>query len=124
MAQSRYCKVYVNGAVRPEDLTLLLLGAFGGERDTRLRHIRSPVVQIDVCRNDGRVSPGVALGEHERFLHFPHCLDVDAPVDVPHADYVAAVAKLLQALWGAGLEAVAACDFEDDLPRHGGRPWG
>ncbi|HEC85944.1 MAG: hypothetical protein DRR19_14390 [Candidatus Parabeggiatoa sp. nov. 1] len=30
--------------------------------------------------------------------------------------YVASIAMLLKALWDIGAKAVAACDFEDELP--------
>jgi len=34
--------------------------------------------------------------------------------------YVAFVAQLLEGIWNLGCKAVAACDFEDLLPRRGG----
>ncbi|MGW3940341.1 hypothetical protein [Streptomyces phaeochromogenes] len=35
---------------------------------------------------------------------------------------VEAVSRVLKAVWNRGLDAVAACDFEDELPDLGGLP--
>jgi hypothetical protein len=36
---------------------------------------------------------------------------------------VAQIGRLLEALWAGGWRAVAACEFEDELPRRGGYRW-
>jgi hypothetical protein len=45
---------------------------------------------------------------------------VEASVDPPKPHLVQDVAHVLAALWEAGLDAVAACDFEEQLPFAGG----
>jgi hypothetical protein len=54
------------------------------------------------------------------FLEWPTVLECEAPAGVPPAEVVAAVAAVLETLWRGGFKAVAACDFEDDLPACGG----
>ncbi|MBY8882712.1 hypothetical protein [Actinacidiphila acidipaludis] len=54
------------------------------------------------------------------FLEWPTVLECEALAGSP-ADVVAAVADVFEALWRGGFKAVAACDFEDELPACGGR---
>lgn len=53
------------------------------------------------------------------FLQWPTVLDCEAPAGAP-AEVVQAVTSVLEALWHGGFKAVAACDFEDELPARGG----
>ncbi|WP_217235528.1 hypothetical protein [Streptomyces sp. AC555_RSS877] len=53
------------------------------------------------------------------FLEWPTVLECEASAGAP-ADVVQAVAAVLEALWRGGFKAVAACDFEDELPARGG----
>jgi hypothetical protein len=54
------------------------------------------------------------------FLEWPTLLECEASSAAP-AEVREAVAIVLEALWRGGFKAVAACDFEDDLPACGGR---
>ncbi len=54
------------------------------------------------------------------FLCYRHIIDVDPLGEISREDYVVAVGKLLEQLWAANFGAVAACDFEEELPRSGG----
>ncbi|MEU0853511.1 hypothetical protein ABZ387_37220 [Streptomyces flaveolus] len=54
------------------------------------------------------------------FLQWPTVLECEAPAGTPAEEVVQAVAAVLEALWGGGFKAVAACDFEDKLPARGG----
>ncbi|MFE5263123.1 hypothetical protein [Streptomyces coelicoflavus] len=53
------------------------------------------------------------------FLQWPTVLECEAPAGTP-AEVVQAVTSVLEALWHGGFKAVAACDFEDELPARGG----
>ena len=53
------------------------------------------------------------------FLQWPTVLECEAPAGAPD-EVVQAVTTVLEALWDGGFKAVAACDFEDELPAHGG----
>ncbi|MEU0851501.1 hypothetical protein ABZ387_26595 [Streptomyces flaveolus] len=53
------------------------------------------------------------------FLQWPTVLECEAHAG-KRAEVVQAVAAVLEALWGGGFKAVAACDFEDELPARGG----
>ncbi|MEW2181546.1 hypothetical protein AB0890_35170 [Streptomyces sp. NPDC005406] len=53
------------------------------------------------------------------FLEWPTVLECEAHGGAP-AEVVQAVAAVLEALWRDGFKALAACDFEDELPARGG----
>ncbi|MFD0271251.1 hypothetical protein ACFVGY_32480 [Streptomyces sp. NPDC127106] len=55
------------------------------------------------------------------FVEWPTVVECEAPAGVEPGAVVAAVTAVLETLWCGGWEAVAACDFEDELPAHGGR---
>jgi hypothetical protein len=64
-----------------------------------------------------------ATGRHAHpfdFLQWPTVLECEAPAGTPAEEVVQAVAAVLEALWRGGFKAVAACDFEDELPARGG----
>ncbi|WP_051777880.1 hypothetical protein [Streptomyces violaceorubidus] len=63
-----------------------------------------------------------ATGQHAHpsdFLQWPTLLECEAPAGTPD-EVVQAVTAVLEALWHGGFKAVAACDFEDELPARGG----
>ena len=67
-------------------------------------------VRLHVERNDDRDE--VRAREFPSgFLYFQYVIE---------AGPQALVERLLRALWDAGVPAVAACDYEDDLPEGGG----
>ncbi|GAA2572984.1 MULTISPECIES: hypothetical protein [Streptomyces] len=53
------------------------------------------------------------------FLEWPTVLECEALAGTP-AEVVQAVTVVLEALWCGGFKAVAACDFEAELPARGG----
>ncbi|MBQ0891349.1 hypothetical protein KBZ94_41705 [Streptomyces sp. RM72] len=53
------------------------------------------------------------------FLEWPTVLECEAS-EGTRAEVVQAVTAVLEALWHGGFKAVAACDFEDELPARGG----
>ncbi|MYS70704.1 hypothetical protein GTY88_09720 [Streptomyces sp. SID5926] len=53
------------------------------------------------------------------FLQWPTVLECEAHAGTPN-EVVQAITAVLKALWHGGFKAVAACDFEDELPARGG----
>jgi len=97
-----YCKVFVR-----TDATA------GAVLETLARLLPGGVV-IDVRRNAATEGdPG------DDFVRWPVTIDVDAE-EADHATVVDTVARILTALWETGQPAVAACDYEDELPWAGG----
>ncbi|MFD6762108.1 hypothetical protein [Streptomyces roseolus] len=63
-----------------------------------------------------------ATGRHAHpsdFLQWPTVLECEAQAGTP-AETVQAVTTVLEALWHDGFKAVAACDFENELPARDG----
>lgn len=79
--------------------------------------LADPGYEVDVQRSDD-----LDRNYGDDFVLWPTRIDVEP---TPAAgDYVGFVRGLLETLWDAGIAAVAACDFEDELPEAGGiRRW-
>jgi hypothetical protein len=58
--------------------------------------------------------------EPDGFVFYRCYLDILHNADSNWSEYVSVVGNLLERLWSHGCRAVAACDFEGDLPRRGG----
>ena len=111
-----YCKIYVNGILAREDLLQLVSRAVSGpvEYDT----VHAAGTDIYVGANDD--DDALRAREPDGFVYYPYYLDVIALPGQRRNDHIALVANLLWLLWAAKLDAVAACDFEEELPRRGG----
>jgi hypothetical protein len=111
-----YCKCYLDSE---QDRTWLLdLLAQTTRGNVTGRTIESPDVIIDVSRNED-YDP-IRKTVSDGFVYFRYYLDVTPAEGVTRAEYVASVGELLHALWSFGIDAVAACDFESELPRRNG----
>jgi hypothetical protein len=107
-----YCKIYVD---TDQDRTWLLqqvaeqcLGVVAG------RTVSAPELVVDISRNED-YDP-VRAQSSEGFVHFPYYLDVE-PVDgIERTSYIDAVRNLLLGFSQSHIRAVAACDFENELP--------
>ena len=108
-----YCKVFVLGPPDLASLTSSVEHALHGEADHHRVMVGESAVDIRINEDRDDSKPG-------DFVHWPFYLD--AGPDDMHTDHrlVAIVAALLEQLWGCGWQAVAACDFEEELPRRGG----
>ena len=92
-------------------LTTLLNGKF-----TRRSMFLASLV-VDVRRNSdaaGTADPG------DDFVRWPVWVELEAAAEDSERVMGVTAAKVLQALWDVGCSAVAACDFEDELPWSGG----
>ena len=114
--QDLYCKIFVNGAPASEDLLRLVARAVGGTIDYNTLH--APGADIYVEGNDD--DDALRAREPDGFVFYPHYLDVTAVPSQTSSAQITLVATLLEAFWAAKLDAVAACDFEEELPRRGG----
>jgi len=115
-----YCKLFVDA----DDISQLeLLGqvvrCLGDPPPSVERwSILGPHFAIDVRHNEDFDANG--RKEPDGFVHFRYYLDVDALPGQQRASQIALVAQILQCLWSRGYAAIAASDFEDELPNRGG----
>jgi hypothetical protein len=106
----RYCKVFVQRA-NPHTVTDLLTDFLGAQSQHRLWKLVDAVV--DVSKNPD-------TGAADDFIGWPTIVEIEAEAGASSAAVVAITSRVVTAMWGAGLPAVAACDYEDELPWRGG----
>ncbi len=83
----------------------------------RRRGFDMPAFEIEVVRNSDADPAQTAFPDG--FLRFPYKVEVEfTESNVQLARGV--LAALLEYAWNRGWAAVAACDFEEELPRAGG----
>jgi hypothetical protein len=116
-AEELVCEIYVDTDAPHDELTERVQQLVNGT--TKLWTIYVAEYVIDVRRNpdfDRMHRQDFPDG----FLYFRYCLDVFSNLEYQQAEAVKFVSNLLTNLWALGLPAVAACDFEEQLPEKGG----
>jgi len=119
MNAALFCEIFVDGPVSCTALLELVANRLAGRVDGST--VLSNFATIDVRRN-GHADESRKADLRDGFIHFPYLLEIDPQPGATRASYVAMIATLLEELWQPGNRAVAACDFEDELPRKGGHP--
>ncbi|MEV4172633.1 hypothetical protein [Nonomuraea sp. NPDC049709] len=107
-----YCGLYLRGASQ-EAAIELTARATGATRDGCLLCVGT--MEIEIRRNDNCTLDGAD------FLHWPIKMEIERGNATSH-QVIETVSKILGHAWQAGHDAVAACDYEDELPDHGGYP--
>jgi hypothetical protein len=110
----RYCKVFVDG-LSSETAKSVIGAALGGTFERHTMYV-SPGLAVDVRRNTDTTEDS----NGDDFLYWPVLAEIDAEDNVADRDVVETTSTILSTLWNAGHRAVAACDFEDELPWSGG----
>lgn len=114
-----HCMVFVDADITPMQLAKEIAQIVGGVEE-RFNRAHNEVIDIKVSKNKTRY----AFGEPSRiapFLDYRHCVWIDPIKEgVDLSRVIENVSHLLLALWACGYAAVAACDYEDSLPRRGG----
>lgn len=111
-----YCKIFVAGPSSRGGLVETVAAAVRGTK-VGTRTVENSAALVDVNLNDVDTS---TVGADEAFLAYPFALDVEPADGADRADYVRTVGSLLSQLWRSEYKAVASCDFEAELPYHGG----
>jgi hypothetical protein len=105
------CQIYLRGGNR-ESVTALVAATLGASAADHYT-IRSGRMVFEI-----RPNPDDGLAKD--FIGWPFTIETET--DDPGPVLVEAVSRVLKAVWNRGLDAVAACDFEDELPDLGGLP--
>ncbi len=108
-----YCKIYVNTDMSEKMLLDFIARTINA--NIELRTVCGPFFEVDVIKNDD-VDPLHANEQYDGFLYYPYYLDVEPLDNTKRKFYIASISNLLTALWNIRTKAVAACDFEDELP--------
>jgi len=109
-----YCKIFVNAA-HPELVKSMLADLLGGTFHRRDMLIDG--LAVSVLRNDDAAEPPRA---EDDFVRWPLLIELDAEEPATAGRMRVTTARILTALWASSHPAVAACDFEDELPWRGG----
>jgi hypothetical protein len=118
------CKIFVDGVPNTTELIKWIAEAVDGS--TTDDGARAPRLEMIAADNDG-ADPRAKLERKRGFLFFDHFVEIYFAPSVGLDRRVTEVSKVLEHLWGLGRPAVAACDYEDQLPRRAGTadtaPW-
>ena len=113
-----YSKLFVQTPRSHPDLLTFVASASKGTVDDGWTVV-SGLYEMDVRPNDEsteeahRAHPG-------DFLYFPYTVEVvTESIAGETSDYVQFVASLMKQLYADGMQVVAACDWEDELPGGG-----
>jgi hypothetical protein len=118
--QNLYCKIFLDCDLEREQLTQMIAISIDGRIESKT--ILSNYCEIDIKNNEDFHD----IQRHDYpdgFLYYPYYLDIEPSEEVLFSSYADVITKLLEYLWNKGYQAVAACDFEEDLPRKGGYKW-
>lgn len=108
-----YCKIYADVPIGRDSLAELVGSSLESTPD-RFGTILTEAITVDVRKNDD-----YSAGSHN-FVYWPYYLDVSRAESASDEAMRDAVSRILQVLWGRDVNAVAACEFEDELPALGG----
>lgn len=110
---SRWCKIFVRGEAGRQAVLVVVANVLNAEVDGW--SVANRVLSLEVRGNDE--FDAARAGD---FLFWPFLVEVQGETGVERFEIVAGVRDLLEGLWIAAFDAVAACDFEDELPFRGG----
>jgi hypothetical protein len=123
------CKTFVETDLTQDELATLLSAALPATIEkgpgVRTLHTRFGVIEI---RNNEDADQVRSREFPDGFLYFRFTLEVYPMPSVRHEDRVVCVRDILTQMWSHGFAAVAACDYENELPNGGGHgnrsvPW-
>ena len=109
-----YCKVFVRAADQ-ERVKAILVRLLGGAFERRNLVLDNLIVSV---LPNSYASDPPDLGDD--FVVWPTMIELSTEDPGDGRRFVATNAQVISALWDADLPAVAACDFEDELPWSGG----
>ena len=120
------CTIYVEPDISIGELSQFVADHLGGSCSGPEfgKTIAAPGCDIEVRRNPDHQD--VAQGAKDGFLFFRNILEFYPSAEPQHSGMINLVGKILTSLWSRGWAAVAACDYEAELPSSGGygrAPW-
>jgi hypothetical protein len=110
-----FCRINVEAGTRFQDFVALISRCVGGS--SHMNAVRSQILEISVFENDDYDTEMAHTGK-DRWLYFRYTLEIDPIQGFSPKDYIAAIGGLLKSLWSSHMDAVASCDFEEELPRN------
>lgn len=114
MTDDLYCKIYIKTELSKEVLLNQIAVAVNGS--VIIRTITTENMEIDLVENEDYSSE--ISNKPDEFLYYPFYLEIDPIVEINFSrqTYIETISKLLKSLWKEAGDAIAACDFEAQLP--------
>ncbi len=110
-----YCRINVHAEVPFREFVALI--ARHADGSGFMNEVQSGTLDISIHKNDTFDFLKSHTG-HDRWLYFRYTLEINPIAGVSPRDYALAIGRLLKSLWSSGMDGVASCDFEDQLPRN------
>ncbi len=111
MEEDLYCKIYVDSSCSKIELVDQISNMVQGE--VSLRSIESKTMEIDVLANDDFNKDKAS--QKDGFVYYPYYLEIDAVEGADSSAYIEAISNMLKELQSSCTNAIASCDFEDEL---------
>jgi hypothetical protein len=111
------CKIYLEADSEPEDLAKLVAESLSST--SLCRTVKTPLGEVDL-RMNAEADKVRSREFPDGFLFFRYILEVYPSPAAQREDRIALTATLLRLFWSQGWPAIAACDYEDELPFGGG----
>ena len=118
MKDHLFCKIFVESVLTEKDLTDVISNIVNGTIELE-HYITSAAMEIDVLEND-ESDDVLSKDSNTGFLYYRYYLEIEPTDDVAESNYIFEISHLLEDLWNQGNKAVAACDFEEELPKLAG----
>ena len=108
-----YCKIFVNKDIEQNELEILIDRLVKKEKQIR------PWMLDDIDININKASKH-PLGKVDEgnFLYWKFFLDVEPTENSSRKEYIDGIAIIMHDLRHNGFQVIAACSFEDELPRY------
>jgi hypothetical protein len=120
-----YASVYVQSQLGKSELLRLISETLGGQYDKN----SMTTFQMDIYVDENEQYDQEKIKQFPGgFVYFRYILDVDQSDVGEDRIYLEQLSQVLVFLWSIDTPAVAACDFEEQLPKKGGHrnellPW-
>ena len=114
-----YCKMFFDFKEESADADKLVARLANGVIKHSWGLIDTQNAELDVRRNDDYKTPKESRSNDpaDAFLFWKYYIDIEPKEGTTRQAYITVVGKLLLDLWAQGINAVAACSFEDELPK-------
>lgn len=111
--QDYFCEIYIDSDISLEIITRKVMAFLGGKYENFT--IISPTLDLNIEENNSFDQ----LKRFSSFIYFKYIIEIEPAGFLSPEDYIESVSNLLEWLWQMKIPAVAACDFEEKLPKNG-----
>jgi hypothetical protein len=114
-----YCNLFIDFEGDLKEVDNLVAELTNGNMKSSVRVIETTFAEMDVRRNDGYKTPKELRSKDpdDDFLFWKYHIDIETIEHISRSIYISNISKLILKLWAKGIDAVAACGFEDELPK-------